>query len=412
MAELVKHYLGTMKGIPQLTNAWGAMITLLDAVLVNGFNHVPILTLTKSSQTAITATINLGSGHGFIDRQVIRIAGSTNGWDGDYKVLSANTDSVVIECLATHPAVVTGTVSCSTAPLGFEIVFSTPAGSAKPKRAYRSTNPESLGLILLVHDFCVSGANATGAKFAKVGIISNMTNIDTIVGDQMPFNSSNPDANWGWDGTYHGWAKWYYAMPGYVDNYDQRADSAAPGTYNRAFRYVGDSTSFIINIEDIVASGMLMCSAIYGIAEFEDAALKNNNLLLMASNIRGNKPQNTAYFATERIGYASYISNEQHQDGVLWYDSVGLVSQQKAGPVYYLSMGGVVSEAATATATPIFIEYPIIDSSYRFRGVAPFLRLNMAKNNQQVLITDDGKVACRYHTYRATAWWGLNLESR
>ncbi|MEG2434102.1 MAG: hypothetical protein RSB25_20925, partial [Acinetobacter sp.] len=174
MSGLIKHYQNTMGGIPQLSNAWGSMIPLLDAVLVNGFNFKPISSLTKSATNAITATINVGSSHGFIDRQVIRISGSTNGWDGDYKILAANTSDIVIECNSTKPQTISGLASCSAAPLDFEIVFSTPVGSTEPKRAYRSKNLDSLGLILLVHDFCSVGASMTGSKFAKVGIVSSM----------------------------------------------------------------------------------------------------------------------------------------------------------------------------------------------------------------------------------------------
>ncbi|QQN89446.1 hypothetical protein IAQ69_07300 [Acinetobacter variabilis] len=210
MAGLVKHYQNTMKSIPQLSNAWGSMINLLDAVLVNGFNHVPVISVSKSTPTAITATIHLGSGHGFIDRQVVRIAGSTNGWDGDYRVLSANSTSILVECLPEQPSVSNGTATCFTAPLDFEIVHQTPTESTTPKRAYRSTDPESLGLILLVHDFCSPGAEAAGAKFAKVGVVSGMTDINNITGVQMPHDPAKPNSNWEWDGAYHGWAKWYY----------------------------------------------------------------------------------------------------------------------------------------------------------------------------------------------------------
>lgn len=174
MAGLVKHYQNTMQGIPQLTNNWGSMITLLDAVLITGFNHVPVISVIKSTPTAITATINLGSGHGFIDRQVVRITGSTNGWNGDYKVLSADGASITIECTAEHAGTILGTATCFTAPLDFEIVHQTPVGSLEPKRAYRSTDPESLGLILLVHDFCSAGAASAGAKFAKVAIFTTI----------------------------------------------------------------------------------------------------------------------------------------------------------------------------------------------------------------------------------------------
>src|SRR5690606_32500855 len=91
----------------------------------------------------------------------------------------------------------------------------------------------------------VSGAAVAGAKFAKVGIVSGMTDIDTINGTQMPFDSANLAANWGWDGTYHGWAKWYYKLSDGVVTY--YADTAAPSNGDSVFYIAGDTKSFVID---------------------------------------------------------------------------------------------------------------------------------------------------------------------
>ena len=45
----VKYYANTMQGAPQLTNDWGCMTALLDAVLVTGFNLKTIETLTSDA---------------------------------------------------------------------------------------------------------------------------------------------------------------------------------------------------------------------------------------------------------------------------------------------------------------------------------------------------------------------------
>src|SRR5690606_21983793 len=139
-----------------------------------------------------------------------------------------------------------------TAPLDFEIAYQTPAGSLEPKRAYRSTDPESLGLILLVHDFCVSGAATTGAKFAKVGVVSSMSDIDTISGNQMPYDPENPNLNWGWDGTHHGWAKWYYRV---ATGNSSDAQAATNGISK--FYIAGNSQGFayLADIPNLEAAG-------------------------------------------------------------------------------------------------------------------------------------------------------------
>lgn len=374
MAGLVKHYQNTMKNIPQLSNAWGSMINLLDAVLVNGFNYVPVISISKSTPTAITATIHLGSGHGFIDRQVVRIAGSTNGWDGDYKVLSADSASILVECLPEQPSVSNGTATCFTAPLDFEIVHQTPSSSLQPKRAYRSKDLESLGLILLVHDFCLSGAAVDGAKFAKVGIVSDMIDIDTIIGTQMPFDPANPGANWGWDGIYHGWAKWYYRTASNQSSNTVTPDTSAAISGNSSFTIVGDSTSFCIDAYTSNQNSYVT----YGVFEFEDESYRGKNLALLAFGLPARLAENQLVINNGRTALVyqtqTSISNGSptvNIRGVLWFDESG--GEQATG------MGGVLALLLNnggeyAANSPIFTDLIVFDANGRGRGVLPFLK--------------------------------------
>ncbi len=388
MSGLVKHFQNDMKNIPQLSNNWGSMINLLDKVLVEGFNFVPVISVVKSSSDAITATINLGSGHGFIDRQVVRIAGSTNGWDGDYKVLSANTDSVVVECAATNPIAINGTASCSTAPLDFEIVFRTPAGSTEPKRAYRSKDPESLGLILLVHDFCVSGAAASGAKFAKVGVVSSMSDIDTITGTQMPYDSSNPSANWGWDGSYHGWAKWYYAVAHTSYRNAVQTDSASPSYIGGAYSLAGSSDQgFIVSINIGLHNWGTTWGA-YGFTEFYDESLKNKNALLICAGIPNKYAQNANHTILARGGIVPFGSG----------DTIGSSAGQMKGLIWLNESGETV--ASTLLRPPyldvqnnnlIVSDMLVIDSSGVTRGVVPFVKTTTVANDLSQIDQDMGK---------------------
>lgn len=409
MVGLVKHYRNSMKGIPQLTNNWGSMIKLLDAVLITGFNHVPVLSSSKSGATAITATINLGSNHGFIDRQVVRIAGSTNGWDGDYKVLSADTSSITIECTTEHPTVISGTAACFTAPADFEIVHQTPSDSTEPKRAYRSTNPESIGLILLVHDFCVSGASATGAKFAKVGVVSDMSDIDTITGQQMP---SDPN-NFGWNGTHHGRAKWYYATPEYYDSYEQRNDTFSPGNRSREFSLVSDSISIFLSIRES------WISSLYGVAEFFDIKLQGKNLLLAAAGVNTAMAQSANVYAITRSGLnagfgQSYIYGEPNQKGLLWYSANAL--RQDTTLCRPLALGFLTENrnVASSSSSDFYLQNPIIDDSYIFRGVMPFVRLQMGHGRNGIYYTEDG-IVDSVSFYNSGGYgnnnYGLSLEA-
>lgn len=391
MSGLVKHYQNTMQGIPQLSNEWGSMISLLDAVLVTGFNHVPILGLSKANTESITATINLGSGHGFIDRQVVRIAGSTNGWNGDYKVLSADTNTITVECTATHASVILGTATCFTAPLDFEIVHQTPVDSIEPKRAYRSTDLESLGLILLVHDFCVSGAAAAGAKFAKVGVVSGMTDIDTIVGNQMPFNAANPNANWGWDGTYHGWAKWYYRTATTTANLP---DSLGASEGNTPFLIVGDAKSFIVETNQ-------NAPLIGGFFDFFDYTLQSSNCCLIAAGLQGIRTQDVGTMAALKTGFA-YIeyaggssggSNSNLRGGV-WFNRAGLAIYESCGAVLNLSTvlngrSALDTNLEAMTYLPVIIGSTVI-------GVLPFLKITASRTNGVYTSLELGKYTNRY----------------
>lgn len=402
MSGLVKHFQNDMKNIPQLSNNWGSMINLLDKVLVEGFNFVPVISVSKSSSDAITATISLGSGHGFIDRQVVRIAGSTNGWDGDYKVLSANTDSVVVECAATNPIAINGAASCSTAPLDFEIVFRTPVGSTEPKRAYRSKDPESLGLILLVHDFCVSGAAASGAKFAKVGVVSSMSDIDTITGTQMPYDSSNPNANWGWDGTYHGWAKWYYSCAA-----GEGDDTRSPNSSNRSYFVSGDTLGFGLSIQNGAEWASHVCS------EFFDQLINSQNFVISAAGAIGRRSQgqtlNPVFYSMFRLGrvYGTEYAADGgvRADWLFWNERNNLYAGGGYPMVFgmrYLDSGGnfQFTENYQYDLKNEY-QYPVIlsDSDGYFRGVMPFFAMSALNNsNGLVFGTQTGKVF-RFRSY-------------
>lgn len=396
MSNLIKHYQNDMKNIPQLTNNWGSMIKLLDKVLVEGFNFVPILSITKSSIEAITATITLGAGHGFIDRQVVRIGGSTNGWDGDFKVLSANTDSVVIECLSSHPQAITGTASCSTAPLDFEIVFSTPSDSTEPKRAYRSTSPESLGLILLVHDFCVSGAAVNGAKFAKVGVVSAMSDIDNITGVQMPFDAQNSNANWGWDGARHGWAKWYYAVITAASSARMENDSTSPAAFNRSFTIVGSAKDGFAITNEICKQESLPMWVGYGFLEFYDQTLASNNQVLLCFGASARYAQATDFPLVARgaivaFGTSANTAAQTAGDlkGLLWFNSNGVVDLvQLKRPPYHDTSDYL-----------FFSELIVVDKSNNPRGALPFFRTISQMKNSVIYDSDFGKCATYYSHY-------------
>ncbi len=72
MSNKVKWMHSTMVGAPVLTNNWGSLTAMLDALLVNGFNLKPVLELARDGTTA---TATMSSGHGFRVDHVVCIEG-------------------------------------------------------------------------------------------------------------------------------------------------------------------------------------------------------------------------------------------------------------------------------------------------------------------------------------------------
>lgn len=240
----IKFYVHTNTNAPQLTNNFGCMIYVLDACLVNGFGSQTVSTLTASG-TTVTATF--GSAHNFMQYQVIKIAGATQTeYNGEFRILTVpNANSFTFQLVST-PSVTTatGTINCSLPPLGWLKPF-----SGTGKAAYRSSNTLLASRpYLRVIDALDAAYTSTYAKYAKVGIVEDMTDIDTMLGVQAPYDSANPNKNWVGTGSgttaYNGWSKWYYASS--VSATSNPADSATPTSGNRSWILIGNKDYFYI----------------------------------------------------------------------------------------------------------------------------------------------------------------------
>ena len=214
----IKFYVHTNNNAPQLTNNFGCMINVLDACLINGINIGAVSSLTVSGTTA---TALFSSAHNLMQYQVIKITGAAQAeYNGEHRILTVPTASTLTFELATTPSVTTatGAISASLPPLGWEKPFSSAHSSGVGgKAAYRSANSLlSSRPFLRVVDELDPVWNLSYAKYAKVGIVEDMTDIDTIMGMQSPFDSTNPDKNWLGSGSgasaINGWAIWAYAL--------------------------------------------------------------------------------------------------------------------------------------------------------------------------------------------------------
>ena len=238
MSDLsVKYFNSGMAGAPQVSNNWGDLVTMLDACLVNGFALKAIDTLTFAAGIA-TATIS--SGHAYQPFQVVEIAGAGQPeYNGQFRVLTttATTFTYAVTGTPASPATTATSLSAKVAPLGWEKPF---AGTHKA--AYRSKNPASPQNLLLIDNSLKTPNYTTGwAKWANVGIVEDLSDIDTIVGAQAPYEPNNPTQNWKQvSGSQWGWYKWYHARTG---QYESSGDS---GGGARNWVLVGDDRLFFL----------------------------------------------------------------------------------------------------------------------------------------------------------------------
>ena len=207
----IKFYVHTNTNAPQLTNNFGCMIDVLDACLLNGFGSQVVETLTVSGTTA---TGSYGSAHNYLQYQVVKFANANQAeFNNEFRILTVPNANTITFQLPSVPSVTTatGTITCSLPSLGWLKPF-----SGTGKAAYRSSNTLLASRpYLRVVDALDPAYTATYAKYAKVGIVEDMTDIDMLIGIQAPYDSANPNKNWVGTGSgasvFNGWAKWYYA---------------------------------------------------------------------------------------------------------------------------------------------------------------------------------------------------------
>ncbi|WP_404992078.1 hypothetical protein [Cupriavidus pauculus] len=233
----VKYFTSGMTGAPQISNNWGDLVTMLDACLVNGFALKAIDTLTCANGI-VTATIT--SGHAYQPFQVVQIAGADQPeYNGQFRVLATTATTLTYAVTGTpvSPATTTTSLSAKVAPLGWEKPF---AGTNKA--AYRSKNPASPQNLLLIDDGLKTPNYTTSwAKWANVGIVEDLSDIDTIVGAQAPYDPNNPTQNWKQvTANQWGWYKWFHARS---SQYESNGDS---GGGSRNWVLIGDDRLFFL----------------------------------------------------------------------------------------------------------------------------------------------------------------------
>lgn len=254
----IKFYVHSNNNAPQLQNAYGSMIGVLDACLVNGISLGPVSTLTAVG-TTVTAVFS--TAHNLMQYQVLKITGSNQAeYNGEHRILTVPNATSVTFQLASAPSVTTatGSITASLPSLGWEKPFSSTNEAGGGKAAYRQAN-EFLPSrpYLRVVDERDPIWNAGYAKFAKVGIVEEMADIDTMFGVQSPFDGAAPNKNWVATGTttnsstMNGWMKWYYAhgeSGGRHVAEPNASEANSPSAGARSWILIGTGESFVIAV--------------------------------------------------------------------------------------------------------------------------------------------------------------------
>ena len=210
----VRYFDSTMSGAPALSGTAGALISVLDACLTNGFGTVTLASLVVSSNIA-TGTVSAGHGFSMIGGavgSVITIAGATpSSLNGTWRIASvADSTHFTFVTSGISDQTATGTITAVRAPLGFSKVYS---GTNKP--VYRADDVMSSRLYLRVAD------DGTGsATYARIRGYESMSDVDTGTG---PFPTDAQVSG----GLY--WGK-----------------SSAASSTARAWRLFGDSQGFYL----------------------------------------------------------------------------------------------------------------------------------------------------------------------
>jgi hypothetical protein len=264
----IKWLNNNMTGAPQLTAAWGSLTTMLDAVLVNGFNSRSVSSITR---TGSVATVTFATAHGFIVDQIVNITGADQTeYNGDQLVTSLTNLTISFNVAGSPTTPATGTINCKTPGLqtshtgfGFEIYR-----TGTNKRVYRTTNTASNRACLRVDNALDASGNypTTYAKSGRVTIAQDYTDVDTVSGVQAPFNPAFPTRNTtvssGVNGTaVNGWFKWYHSRFYNTANAQSASttgmESSVAGTLpagvettgNRSWVVVGDDRGFYLFID-------------------------------------------------------------------------------------------------------------------------------------------------------------------
>ncbi len=163
-----------MADAPQGDITAGALISMFNACLVDGFNTKIVSSITQSSGTATLVT---GSSHNYDLHSVLEITGANESqYNGEFRVtnvVDANTLEFTIDAGAPASATTGSVITAKVAPLGWSKAFEDIPNN---KVVYQSLNPQASGYYFRLED----SGTVTGYE-APIQGYRTMSDIDTGV---------------------------------------------------------------------------------------------------------------------------------------------------------------------------------------------------------------------------------------
>lgn len=226
----VKFFTDDMVGAPTISGTAGALITLLDACLVNGFGSKSATSVAVLD--GIATVIFSGGASAAAAQSVILVAGATGSWtdlNGEQKVLTANTTTVTFPTeLADGTA--TGTITFKMAPLGWTKVY-----TGTNKAVYKPSDVAASSALLRVDD--------TGTTVARVRMYETMSDIDT---------GTNPAPT---DAKVNGGLYWW------------KSDTASAAT--RRYTIFGDSRNLYLGMAPYATSSLAPIHTVHAFGDLD-----------------------------------------------------------------------------------------------------------------------------------------------
>lgn len=232
--------------VPVLDNIQGSLLNVLSACLVDGLALPSINAFTVELNQDNTPTgntrIQFNTGHQLKLLQYIQLTGfSPDTLNEKYRVIGVPTPNTVVIANVVQS---TQIGSALIAPLGFEKLF-----SASGKAVFRNQNPLAIHRpCLRVDDSLDPVYSATYAKYAKVGVLSDCTDIEDISSQVIPLDVDGVAKNWvgtgNGDAVVNGWSRWYYARASTASQ--SGFDKTTPVSGARPWVLVGNEDAFYV----------------------------------------------------------------------------------------------------------------------------------------------------------------------